>query len=128
MPFFLVPSFLAVFLELRCFPTGAAQPNASSINWSAGGQVLANRLTSACNTSQQGDVAIAPNSGASTDFILDAIGCYPRPLAPARVWLGNSIKQRGGSRSPTWELHLSGGRYSVAARSMSAATASGCDT
>ena len=62
---------------LAVFPTGATQPNASSINWSAGGQVLANGLTSACNTSQRVDVAIVASTGASTDFILDAIGYYP---------------------------------------------------
>jgi hypothetical protein len=61
---------------LAVFPTGASQPSASSINWSAGGQVLANGLTSACDTSQNVDVAIVASTGATTDFILDVTGYY----------------------------------------------------
>jgi hypothetical protein len=55
---------------------GASQPSASSINSSAGGQVLANSVTSACNASQHVDVAIVAGGHASTNFILDVIGYY----------------------------------------------------
>jgi hypothetical protein len=62
---------------LAVYANGQPQPSSSSINWSAGGQVLANGLTSACDASQQVGVAIVASTGASTDFIVDVIGFYP---------------------------------------------------
>jgi hypothetical protein len=61
---------------LAAYATGAAQPSTSSINWSSGGLVLANSVTSACNASQHVNVAIVAGAGASTNFILDVIGYY----------------------------------------------------
>jgi hypothetical protein len=69
---------------LEVYASGAAiQPSASTINWSAGVQVLANAATSACTLVQQGgnarqnvNVAIVATAGASTDFLIDVIGYY----------------------------------------------------
>jgi hypothetical protein len=61
---------------LLVYANGATQPVASHINWSGTGQVLANGVTSACDASQQVNVAVVASSGAQTDFILDVIGYY----------------------------------------------------
>jgi len=56
-------------------PGGATRPSVSTINWPAGGQVLADGLTSAGDSSRNVDVAIVPSTGASADFVLDVTGC-----------------------------------------------------
>jgi hypothetical protein len=62
---------------LVVYANGASQPSSSSINWFAGAVVLANGVTSACDTSQNVQVAIVASSGAVTNFALDVIGYYP---------------------------------------------------
>jgi hypothetical protein len=65
---------------LAVYPPSAPQPSTSSINWSAGVQVLANSVTSAIGVSfvfQTVAVAIVAGAGASTDFVIDLIGYYP---------------------------------------------------
>jgi hypothetical protein len=61
---------------LTAYATGSPQPDTASINWSAGGQVLSNAVTSACNATQHVNVAIVASAGASTHFILDVVGYY----------------------------------------------------
>ena len=53
---------------------GATEPNASSVNWSAGQVTVTNAVTSACNASQQ--VQVKCTTGTSTHVILDVIGYY----------------------------------------------------
>lgn len=62
--------------NLTVNPGGITTANASAINWFGNGQILANGLTLALNTSRQVTVVCGGAAGASTNFLIDIYGYY----------------------------------------------------
>ena len=56
-------------------PGGVTAVTASTINWSAAGQILANGITLTLNASRQVTV-VCGGGGAATDYIIDVLGYY----------------------------------------------------
>ena len=94
---------------LTVWPTGAAQPTASNLNW-VPGEVIPNAVTVKLGTS--GQVSFFNNSG-NVDVIADVAGYYQsgtgklfHPLTPARVLDSRGSSQVGPYGSP-WGTHTS---------------------
>ena len=55
-------------------PGGTTAVSASSINWSASGQILANGISLTLNATRQ--ITVVNGSSGSTNFIIDVLGYY----------------------------------------------------
>ena len=53
---------------------GGSEPNAASVTWTGSGTVIANAVTSGCDSVQR--VQVKCTTGAQTDIILDVVGYY----------------------------------------------------
>ncbi|MEI6496002.1 MAG: hypothetical protein WCO88_04970, partial [Actinomycetota bacterium] len=59
---------------LTCNPGGVSAVEASTINWSAAGQILSNGVTLTLNATRQ--LNVIAGGGGTTDFIIDVTGYY----------------------------------------------------
>ena len=91
--------------SLLVWAAGQTEPLASSINWTARDQVVANSVTSGCDASQAVQVAVSSGvAGFSTQFVLDVIGYYAELLATERAICNEGwpeVSGRSGSRTRT---------------------------
>ena len=89
--------------SLLVWAAGQTEPLASSINWTARDQVVANSVTSGCDDSQAVQVVVSSGvAGSSTQFVLDVIGYYRvgtvRALARRRSPAGLPSPRRTAAR------------------------------
>ncbi len=61
---------------LTLFPFGVSRPTASTINWSASGQTVANGATIALGSAQRLSVYCGGSGGPSTELLIDVTGYY----------------------------------------------------
>lgn len=113
---------------LKIWPTGQAEPSASSINWSAG-TTIANAVTVKVGTNERVSVE---NAAGTTDVIFDIVGYYDdnsgtggglTPLTPSRI-IDSRPSTQVGPYGTKWgpgasrDVHVTGGSVPAGADSV----------